>query len=250
MPHADSSTELRAALQALDAQNVKHPKAVADAIQQWNRICSTRPAQPAHHTLRDAVIAGASDAELGALVLADLGAGQIRAAWAAAEQHTARAALAAITEHRADYLTQLQPLAAELITLLEATAAITAPLDSLIRAGDHTSAKLVADLETTAAALDALYRIRDTWLLPPGWKTLTVNGFDASRVQNPHEINGTPAGSTLGESFLGVIRQGGTLHYSAPETCREIAQNLWDGYAAEQAEISKRNAALGSYVAW
>jgi hypothetical protein len=252
MGHFDAPTDLKAALDALAVHSINHPPAVTEAIELWQRVRSTRPAQPGHYDIRDAVLAGADPVELGSLIVADLGAQKVQNAWSQAEQFAAQAALAAILEHRDHYHQQLAKQAAELIAKLEATAAVGgAPLDALIRAGRTDEAKLVADLEQHAAALDNIYRTRDLYLVAGGWKQLRAGQFDCSRWENPTDLEDRIGGNlTLGQGFLCGINGAGRLWFPTGEQARAAAQQLYDAWEAEQIELKKQQAGVGSYISW
>lgn len=250
MGYNDASSDLRTALDAFTTRGLEHPQPVTEAVELWQHIRATRPDQPDRYALRDAVIAGADESELGGVLLAELGAQHIRNAWNQAEQMIAKHALDLIVTHRADYHAPLAVQAGELIGKLEAIAAIgRVPLDALVRAGRHTDAELVASLSNVAADLDSAYRVRDVYLVAGGYKRLKVGQFDCSRWANPTDIEGAVGGGLdLGASFVAGITAGGKLWFPDDTAAREAAQKLWDDYEAEAIEQQKRQFGIGSTV--
>lgn len=164
---ASAAFDLRRCLDALAQRNVRLPKPVAETVTLWKQITASQPAQPPTEALRDAIIAGADENELGAILLADLGNTRLQTAWSTAINLTASRALDQLIEYRDEVHDQLAEQADALIADLTAVANLgDVPLNTLVREGRHAEAKLVADVDRTAASLTELFELRDLYLTP------------------------------------------------------------------------------------
>ena len=239
--------DLRRALDALSLRDIVLPKPVAEAVTLWQEITASRPAEPSTEALRDLVIAKAGEAELGAALLLDLGSARLQTAWSTACTTTASRALALILEHADEIFDQLAVLAEGLIADLVRVAEIgDTPLNTLVREGRHDEARLVADVDRTAAELNELFDIVQRSLTT---RSLTVNGYNCSKFSNGPEVASHIRGNVT-EALLSGVRGGGVLYFPRPAEAIENAQRYWDEYAAAEAERQRELYGVGSTVGW
>ncbi|ADT97881.1 hypothetical protein [Mycolicibacterium gilvum] len=212
----------RKLLADLDHHGVQLDGQVLDALTHLDRVEAEKPAEPDPQALHDAIVAGASTADLDALVLTELGSHRIRAAYAQARLTAAVRVLAAVLTDRDQIHAQLADKAADCIDKLERIAALDAPLDTLIREGRHDDARLLADAHITGETLNQLYQLRDLALIPAS-ADLRPYSLDVSRWRNPDKV-AHGHGTTATELFVDGLRRGGTLWYpSADEQAEALA---------------------------
>ena len=247
--NADSAYRLRAILAALNDRNITLPDPVNVAVQRHQAVVSNTPAPQPLSALRDAIIDGAGPEELGGILLADLGSARLLAAHNEALTHTAHTALEQLLIHRDPVHAQLAQRANELIAKLHATAVIDVPINTLIREGRHEDAKLVADVDHSAAELNALFDLRDHHLVPGGFRTLTVGHINCARWRNAPDIDGYLRGG-ITDGFLSGLRAGGDLWYPTAEEAIAAAQTYWDDYVVVETERKKELFGTGSTVSW
>ncbi len=177
--------------------------------------------------------------------MADLGHARL-----AAEHQQARidAALAVLNTIRAahdEIFPQLKSLADKAIEHMHAVADLDSrDVMQLVRAGDHKAAQLVAETDTIAAELEALYQLRDGHLTPGGLESMRLgHGVDASRWRDgaPHKSG---KGDTPAARFLDGLTRGNKLWYPTQAEAVEAARPIWNklqgqAEAAEQARQSQ-----------
>ncbi len=250
--NADPSFSLRRALTALETRNIELPEAFSDAVRLLNTISANRPDEPPLTALRDAIIAQADEVGIGSALLLDLGAGRLATAWQQAINETANRALRLLLENRQTIHAQLAVIAADLIAKLQATADLGGtPLNTLVREGKHTEARLLADVDTTAAELNALYDFRDHYLIPGGFRALKVGHISCARWRNGPDIDHALHGG-ITEGFISGLRATprGELWFPTAEEAREAAQRYWDEYEAAETQRQREQFGQGSTVSW
>jgi len=239
--------DLRRCLDAMSQRDIVLPKPVAEAVQLWQEITASRPAEPSVDALRDLVIGKADEATLGAALLLDLGSARLQTAWSTACTTTASRALALLLEHADEIHIQLAVLADDLIADLVRVAEIgDTPMNTLVREGRHDEARLVADVDHTAAELNELYDIVQRCLTT---RPLTVNGYSCQKFRNGPEVANHIRGGVT-EAFLSGLRGGGVLYFPKPAEAIANAARYWDEYAAAEAERQRELYGVGSTVGW
>ncbi len=250
--NADPSFSLRRALTTLQTRNVALPESFSNAVQLWNEVSASRQAEPPVTALRDAIIAQADEVGIGSALLLDLGAGRLATAWQQAINETASRALRQLLEHRDEIHAQLRAQADKLIAKLQATADLgDTPLNTLVREGKHTEARLLADVDTTAAELNALYDFRDHYLIPGGFRALNVGHISCARWRNGPDIDHALHGG-MTEGFLSGLRATprGELWFPTAEEARDAAQRYWNEYEAAETQRQRELFGQGSTVSW
>lgn len=239
--------DLRRALDALSQRDITLPKPVAEAVQLWQEITASRPAEPSVDALRDLVIGKADETTLGAALLLDLGSARLQTAWSTACTTTAARALALILEHSDEIHDQLAVLTDDLIADLVRVAEIgDIPLHVLVRDGRQADATLVANADCTAAELNELYDIVQRCLTT---RPLTVNGYNCARFSNGPEIANHIRGG-ITEALLSGVRGGGVLYFPRPAEAIANATRYWDAYAAAETARKAELFGVGSTAAW
>ena len=234
----------RKLLADLDHHGVQRDAQVLDAVTRLDRIESAKPAEPDPQALHDAIVGGASPAELDAIVLADLGSHRIRAAYAQARLTAAVAVLRAVLDDRDHIHEQLAEKAADCIDRLERIAALdSAPLDTLVREGRTDDARLLADAPLIGETLNQLYQIRDLALIPAG-ADLRPYGLDVSRWRNPDKV-AHGHGETTTELFLDGIRRGGQLWFPNVEDQDEALAPLVTAHERKAQQKRERDWGVG-----
>lgn len=221
----DAGTVLRArqALSRLNELDVKRPKAVAAAVETLDRLESFALTPP--DALPSAIVAGAEQAELERIALAEIAAQPIRDALGKAKMGAADAVLTAINDEKAEIHAQLAKQANFAIDKLTAVAAIGGiPLDALVRAGRHRDAEAVASAAVTEQSLDALYRLRDQLLWPRGRFPVV----DVTRWRDP---------AFAGFAYLEGISRGGQLWFPSWAEATALASELHDAQRADEAAV-------------
>jgi hypothetical protein len=249
MALADAPFQLRELLTSISSRNVNLPAPLVEGVQLWKRITESTPAPLPHNALRDAIIAGADEATVAGTLLQEVAGNRLTTAWQQAANKAAADALTVVMAHRNDIHAQLAVLADDCIAKIKSVADLgSTTLDTLVREGRHAEAKLYADRQTVASELNALYGIRDSYLVPGGGRTLKIDVYDCSRWQNPLDISNHVRGNGLAEQFISGLSAGGILYYPTAEVAVEGAQRLWDEYAAQEIERRKDQFGVGSTV--
>lgn len=223
--NSDSAAPHRArtAVQQLHELGIEPPPAVAAALATLDRIEAATPQAPPTSAIADAVLDDDQDA-IDDAIIAELAAPLIRAGHAQARQRAGHAVMAAITGPAAKTIhTALSALAAGHIKRLEKAAAITAPIEKLVRDGRHEEAGIVATASVDEAALDALHRWRDRHL---GGNHRPVP--DVSRFREPDFAN---------HGALEGIRAGGTAWYPSPREASALAAQLTARRGADEQAV-------------
>lgn len=209
----------------LDGHGVQLDAPVLNAVENLDRIEAGKPAETDPQALRDAIVDGATPAQLDALVLAELGSHRVRTAYEQARLVAAVRILNAILDDRDSIHEQLAEHAHECIEKLERINALDgAPLDTLIREGRTEDARLVADASITGETLNALYQIRDLALTPADAE-LRPYGFDVSRWRSPAAVQ-HGHGTTVAEVLLDGLSRGGRLWFPNVEEQHEALAPL------------------------
>jgi hypothetical protein len=209
-------------LEQLNDRDVTLPDSVTAAIATLERIENDPPRQPSQTALREAILDGAEQEQINALLLADLGHQRLRGEHAQARIDAALAVLRAIRDAHDDLHLQLKTRAEKQIDHLDAVAALdTADVMQLVRAGDHRGAQLVAEVDVAAAELDALYGIRDGYLAAGGYDAMRLGPVDASRWRDPEQPG---RGDTPAARFLDGLRRGNTLWFPTKSEALDAAE--------------------------
>lgn len=249
---ADSPFSLQRALTALETRRIELPQPFVEAVELWRNLTNNRPAEPLDTALRDAIIAQADDLTLGSTLLNSIGSARLQAAWTQAINVTASRALRQLLEHRNEIHAQLRAQADELIGKLVQVAALgDVPLNTLVREGRHDQARLLAEVDGTAAELDALYQFAAVYLTPGGFRSLNVGHINCSRWRNGPDIDHALRGG-ITEGFLSGLRAtpAGELWFPTAEQAIEAAQRYWADYEAVELERQREQFGQGSTVGW
>ena len=234
----------RGVLAALDARGIEQPAPVAAAVAVLDRIEADKPAEPPQLALHDAIVAGATPAELDAIVLTDLGSHRIRTAFEQARLTAAVNVLRAVLECRDELHQHLAAQAATLIEKLEAIAALDdTRLDTLIREGRHDDARALADKEIVGQELAELHQLRDLYLTPPGLDVKPA-GVDCTVWVDPRKAAHLH-GDTRADVFLDGIRRGAQLHYPSAEQAAELAAPIAARLARDAQQRKEEQHGLG-----
>lgn len=237
------------AIQEFGARNIPLPKPVDDAIALMNRVAAAQPTKPSFTAIREAIIDGAAQDHIDHLLLADATYARLASEWTQAHTDAAGAVLAAIRTAEPTLLPALRKQADSLIAKLAAVAALGGvKLDHLIRAGRTSDAKLLADESVIAAELNALYNLRDQYLVRGGGKALTVNGVSCARWREPEAAAAHARGKTDAEQFISGLAGGAQLWYPSADEAVAAATVIADRKAAEAERRRQREAGIGSTV--
>jgi hypothetical protein len=232
--------QARGALEQLGQRNIDLPDSVTAEVAVLDRINAAPPMRPSTTALREAMLAGASEDEINALLLQDLGFARLQVEHNQAKIDAALIVLRAIRNAH-DYLyPQLKALADKQIEPPEAVAALdTVDVMQLVRVGDHRAAQLVAGVDVVAAELDALYSIRDGYLAAGGYEAMRLGPVDASRWRDPEHAG---RGNSVADRFLDGLRNGNQLWFPTKTEARAAAQPVYDKlqHQAEQAAKIRR----------
>ena len=218
----------RAVLEQLNTRIVL-PELVAAAVHRLDRITNSAPKQPAADAIRAAIFDGADQDNINALLLQDLGYARLAAEHQQARVDAALAVLQTIHDAHDDIYPQLKALADKQIEHLHTVAQLdTRDIMALVRTGEHKAAQAVAETNSIAAELDALYQLRDGYLVPGGLETMRPgHGVDATRWRdgNPHKAG---KGDTPATRYLdGLVRCGNTLWYPTQAEAIDAARPAW-----------------------
>ena len=178
---------------------------------------------------------------INALLLQDLGVSRLQTEHNQARIEAALSVLRAIRAAHDNLYPQLKVLADKQIQHLEAVAALdTTDVMTLVRAGDHKGAQFVAEVDVVAAELDAIYSLRDGYVVRGGSDAMRVGSVDASRWRDPERPG---RGNSIAEQFLNGLHRGNTLWFPTPAEAVATAQPVYDKLQrkAEQAAQVRRN---------
>lgn len=224
----------RAVIKALNQRGIPLTDNIAQALDDLDRIEAELPAEPEPTALHDAIIDGADAQVLDDLVLRELGSSRIRAAYAQAKLTAAVSVLRALIEDRDELHAYLADRAQQCIDTLTRCAAISEPIDSLIRSGRTDEAKALADKELAGRELSELYQLRDIHLTPDSVEVRPA-GVDCSQWVDPRKVTNLH-GDSPADTYINGLRRGGVLHYPTPEEAAALAAPI----AAEMLEAAER----------
>ena len=114
----------REVIAILDRRAIPLPDKVTKAVAVLDRVESVKPVQPEHTAIRYAVLNGASQKELDALLLADLGAARLKTEWQQAQVDASGAILDAVLDTADEILPVLTEQANAAISQLVRIAAL------------------------------------------------------------------------------------------------------------------------------
>ena len=245
--------EVADALRQLEARQIAVPAAVTDALVALRRVQAAEPAQVDAQDIRRAYLAGADQGEIDALLLADLGSTRLRSEWAQARISAAVATLNALRDSASEVFPLLRAQAEAAIGKLQAVAELDAgaTVDSLVRGGKVDDAKLLAGADEVAAELNALYRLRDQYLVRGGLRSVVVNGHDCTRWRDPVAAAAHARGDTEAQQYLAGLREGCELWYPSGPEARAAGQELADAAAAAAEKKRQREHGVGAtFTSW
>jgi hypothetical protein len=243
---------VRDVLKQFAARNIKVPQSVNDARAVLDRVEAATPQEPEHDAIRKAVLAGADDDEINALLLADLGSTRLRAEYGQARIDAAGRVLRTILRAADELHPQLRELADEGIAKLTTVAELGgASLDTLVRDRRVKDAQALAELDIVATELDALYQLRDRFLTPGGAQAFTVGGaVNAGRWRDPIAAGHYATGSTLADQFVSGLRGGAGLWFPTLDEGLAVAQPIYDKLQRQAEQTAARRRSEGSTVAF
>lgn len=254
MNFADRNTYVYNAKRAIEefgARNITLPKTVVDAVAVMDRVAAAKPVQPEHTAIRRAILDGAVQADIDKLLLADIGYSRMHSEWQQAHVDSAGAVLAAIRAAEPTLHPALRKQAEICIDKLAQVAKLGGvKLEHLIRAGRQSDAKLLADVDITAAELNALYELRNTFLVPGGGKALTVNGVNCAVWRDPDAAAAHARGKTMADQFIAGLAAGVALWFPSADEAITTAQTIADQRAAAAQRKREREHGVGSTVAF
>lgn len=209
------------------SRDIDLPKPVLDAIAVMDRVAAAKPTKPSPTAVREAIVAGAAQDEIDRLLLADSVAAKLAVEWAQAHTDTAGAVLSAIRRSVDELMPKLREQAEAAIAKLRAIADLgDIRIEHLVRAGRVDDAKLAADLDMTAAELNALYDLRNRFLTRGA--ALIVNGVSCAVWKDPDAAAAHARGATPAEQFVAGLRAGVPLWFPAPAEAAAAAQAVVD----------------------
>jgi hypothetical protein len=242
---------VRDVLKQFGDRNIEVPDSVTTAVEVLDRVEAAAPVEPPHDAIRKAILAGADDDAINALLLQDLGHTRLRGEHGQARIDAAGRVLGAILRSRDDLHPQLRELAVAAIATLTTVAELGgASLDTLVRERRVKDAQALAEVDIAAVELDALYNLRDRFLTPGGGQALTVGHVNASRWRDPIAAGHYVSGSTLAEHFASGLRAGIELWYPTPEEAVEVAQPMYAKLQRKAEEIAAKQRSVGGLVAF
>lgn len=233
------------AIEEFGALDIKLPTNVLDGVKVMNRVAAAKPVKPSHTAIREAIVAGAAQGEIDRLLVADATYTRLSSEHAQGHIDSAGAVLAAIRDSADTLLPKLREHADAAIAKLSAIADLGgATLDHLVRAGRTADAALLADRDTTVAALTNCYRLRDTFLIRGGAQRLNVNGVSCATWRDPEAAAAHARGKTPADQFIAGLQAGLTPWFPSPDEAIEAATAIADRRAA--ARKAKVDAEFGT----
>lgn len=233
-------------VEKLSAHGIKVSKPIKDAMNALTELEAHPPVKPAPLDISDAVRAHDMDA---AWELAHRfnSHNMIAQAYSDAVQDAGLDALTAIKADHAKIIEALRLNATRLIDKIESTVKIPTDTTALIRDGRTDDALAVAQFETDAKALKALYDLRDK--VCRGIDFGKSKRYETAVWRNPDKIvdysGWAPSGPA--EAFRNGTVKGGELWWPTPTQARERAQELDKDYAAEIAKQVQAMEKAGTY---
>src|ERR1700739_43642 len=229
---------VRDVLKQFDQRGIAVGDGVNTAVAVLDRIEDAPRTQSEHPAIREAILADADGDEIEALLLQELGFERLRSEHARARITAAVRVLSAILRARDELHPQLRELADDAIANLNVVAGIgSASLDTLVRDRRVKEAQALAEVGIVAAELDALYSLRDRFLVPGGVQALSVGHVNASRWRDPIVAEHHASGRTLAEQYISGLRAGVELWSSTPEEAVEVAQPIYAKLQRKAEEI-------------
>lgn len=236
---------LAAGRKQLEALGIELPGEVIAAFGEYDRVVAETPAPAGVDDLHDAILAGAGADAINGQLLADIGADKLRLAYTRATITAAARAMGAIFDAHDVIFEQVRDRAGKLIEQIERAAAITEPLSELVRAGRHDDAQVLVNLEVTAAALEALYDLRNVYLADN--EGVRVGWHDASVWSDPTaEAGHRVATDSPGERLVRGVRAGATLWFPSQAEALAAAEQLNAEAERERRELAAAQRAQGN----
>ncbi|MGY4648408.1 hypothetical protein [Mycobacterium sp. URHB0021] len=259
--NSESATQhytARTALKEFAARKIKLPDTVTAAVATMEWVTVQRPTQPAADTIRQLILADVGPELISAAVVDDIGHSRLFAEYQQAEREAAIRVLQAFREEHDAIFEQLAEQAQQLITVITTVASLDPDirLADLVRQGRTDDAKAMAELETSAEELLALYNLRDNYIVSGGAKAMRIGVTDCSQWMDPrlpdhHSAahHGQPHRTdeqTLGSALLRGIRSGGKLWFPNKDEALAQAEPIAyeeQGKAQRLAEVRKQQTA-------
>jgi hypothetical protein len=241
MNRHDPVSSARGAIAQFRQYEIKIPKPVADEVANLDRVAASNPPDLDPRAAARAIADGATPEQVAELLTAALVHPSHRQAVAEAARIAAGRVLAAIKRTADEIHEQFRAQALDLIEKLEATAELDVPLNALIRAGRDSEARLLADVDLNAEALNRLYQVRSqsVW----AGERFHVNGANCGEWRDPRKVESHLNESTLAGNYLAGIRAGGELWFATPEESRQAGEVVAAELAAEAAEARQNQLA-------
>jgi len=242
--------QARQAIDQFASRGIDFPKPVLDAIAVMDRVAAAKPTKPEHVAIRQAIIAGADQTELDRLLLADATYARLASECAQAHTDSAGAVLAAIRQAEPQLFPLLRKQADACIAKLATIAGMgDVRLEHLVRAGRQSDAALLAERDTIAADLAALYELRDRFLVLGGAKALNINGVRCDVWKDP-DAAANARGKTAAERYVSGLAAGVPLWFPSPAEAVAAASAIAEKRAAEAQRKRQSEHGVGSVVAF
>jgi hypothetical protein len=219
----------REGLKQFAARGIKMPDNVNTAVATLERVTAARPVKPPVDALRKLIVNDASQAEINALLLDDIGHQRLFMEYQQAEIDAARILLREIRNAEDTLFPQLKKLAQKATTALETVAMLgdAADLATLVRDGRHDDARAVVDSETVGQELRHLYELRDNFLIAGDRRAMLVDNVDCSQWTDPRKPNHHGRGNdTIAQAYVRGLRAGGQLWYPDKSEALNAAQPI------------------------
>lgn len=225
----------------LTHRGIKLPKPVTEALDLLNHV---EAAQPRNEVDREPIIAAYLNREaaerIEALSASQYAAGLRFTAWSQARDRAGRAVVEALRLHHDHLTAELAALAAPLISAIEHVAGLDDKnLSALVKANRHDDARVVAELPTTVAELDALYALRRA-TTPPGYG-YDHKGVDCGQWRDPRPVRNASA-TSVPDYYLTGAMAGAELWFPTADEATTAARKVWALEEKERAET--RDAAV------
>lgn len=225
----------RGALKAFAARGIELPDEVTAAVATLDRITASIPAKPATDVIRNLIVGDADQDTINAALLADATSGLLHTEYKQAEIIAAERVLQALRDASDDLHLQLQVLAAEAIATLKTVAGLgETSLADLVRDGRHDDARALADTETVGQELQQLYELRNSALVPGGYRAMTIDGVDCTQWRDPRPVTHHGRGDdSVAQAYVRGLRSGGELWFPTKADALAAAQPVHAELTAE-----------------
>ena len=240
----DPAADLRLARRDFDALGVKLPKPVTTAIQAVDTIEARRPVEVANDAVAQAYLAGASDAEIAAVVAREANWQRQTSGHRQAVQIAAGTALAALRDHAGPIVEAMRPAVEKVIGEIHAACrADSLDPGQLLRAGKTAEAELAARLRINVDRLRAFRAARDNYLWPSS-VLVAAHGYDKYRT--PRRADAAASVPTPDMPLEATtVRAGADLWWPTLDEVTELSGQAAAAEAARAAELAAERAQQG-----